>query len=93
MQWGDFGGILRSSEQKFDNVEMASHDGNVQAWSAFLILLILNSNLLQQIYNLQVAMIHRVVEAIEALWVRVIDGVAQWALQDDLHYILPEKNE
>ena len=72
---------------------MSSHDGNVQARGPFRILLIIHADLLKQIDNIHVPMIHRLVETVEALRIHMIDCVAQRALQDDLHDIFPALRE
>ena len=66
---------------------MTSHNGNMQATCSLIIFCVLYANLFEQFYYFKVAMVGCIVQAIEALWIFVIDRVSQRALGHNLNNV------
>ena len=64
---------------------MASHDGYVQAAGALLIFLILDVQLFDELDHLEVPMVHRVVETIEALRIQRVHLLSHRTLHEHLY--------
>ena len=88
-----FNELLRLFDEELGNLDVASHDGDVQAAGSFLVFLVLDLDAFKQFHDGEVPVVDGVVEAVEPLAVFVVHVVAHWALQKDLHDVFTAQKE